>query len=544
MLRSIVHRTPLVKDLFDQTETANLVLKVAPNYLIMADVVVEKNKPFVRHLYHEPLLRQVDPNKPNLELELLQDTLTKLVDTHGLAGRDVSVLLPSSCSVTNTHMVPFDLEKKAEVKEFLITSQEKDFWQEFEPEVQDCKTPIFGVQYLAPGLEQGSSQVLMSWANQDLLAKYIDLALTAHLQPVALIPELQAVLNLLTPMLERLERESCIGLLHLARGRSKLLAVGPEQIVSASLNISELDEELLDEIESVPDISGGVWSELGTRLGSSLKQAVLYLREQEGIPPLRSIYVISEASECEKIIDLLKANFNMGALKRWQPLTKLGVNVSNSPALQAIPNQTAWASLVGGGLQGLQSEQLSIPVDAAPKLQLNLHPQRTQLVRNRRYRKIIKKSNATSLLVCSIFALWLTLDIVPSYLYYASTVSLAKTDLQTLAGKRNELNAVKNKNEHLDAQMAALKQADYENTKSRFVLTLPGLLPNGVELSEMSIDDRKISISGIAINSSGAQTLLNNINSSKLVKSPVLELTRSDAGRVSFLIEGQTGAVN
>jgi Tfp pilus assembly protein PilN len=60
----------------------------------------------------------------------------------------------------------------------------------------------------------------------------------------------------------------------------------------------------------------------------------------------------------------------------------------------------------------------------------------------------------------------------------------------------------------------------------------------------MSIDDNKITLTGIAVNSSGAQAFLSNINASKLVKSPVLEITRSSAGRVSFFIEGQTGSVN
>lgn len=544
MFNSLLGRIPLVRDLVDSHQQGNLVFKVAPNYLIMADVSFDKGRPSVRRLIHAPLSRHVDPNKPNLELELLQDTLVKLVETHGLVGRDVSILLPSSCSVTHTHLVPFDLEKKAEVKEFLVTGQEKEFWQEFEPDVQDCKKPVFGFQYLAPGLDQGTSQVFMSWANQDLLNKYIDLALSARLNPVALIPELQAVLNLLIPMLDRLERESHVGILHLARGRSKLLAVGSEQVISASLNISELDEELLDEVESVADVTGEVWSEVGVRLGSSLKQAVLYLREQEGVPPLRSIYVISEAPKCEKIVDLLKANFNLGALKRWHPLQQLGLDIQNEPALRAISNQTAWASLVGGGLQGLQPEQLSVETSAMPRFQLNLHPQRVQLFKNRRYRAIVKKTNAASIIVACVFSIWLAIDVVPSYIYYSSAVTSAASELKLLNAKRNELANLNSTIQNVSATTSSLKQADQDKTKSRFALTLPSLLPNGVELSEMSIDDNKITLTGIAVNSSGAQAFLSNINASKLVKSPVLEITRSSAGRVSFFIEGQTGSVN
>jgi hypothetical protein len=523
----------------------NLVLKLAPNYWLLAEVYLDKDKPVVKRLIHSPLARQVDPNKPNIDLELLQDSLVKLVDANAFDGRDVSILLPSSCSITHTHTVPFDLAKKADAKEFRISAQEKEFWQEFEPEVQDCKSPVFGAQYLAPGSEEGTSQVFMSWANQDLLNKYIDLALSARLNPVALIPELQAVLNLLIPQLDRLEREGYFGLLHLARGRSKLLAVGPERIVSANLNISDLDEELLDEIESVDDVSGAFWDEVGTRLGGSLKQAVMYLREQEGTPPIRNIYVISEAAKCENILTLIKSNFNLGSLKGWQPLNQLNVDsVAVAPAVKAISNQTVWASMVGAGMQGLKAEKLAISAEDVPRFQLNLHPQRDRLFHNRQYRSVGKKANWASFALVAIFASWIAVDFAPSYFRLNLMVSGSKAELQNLSNKQQELQVLNSVVQGSQSQIQSLKTADIENAKSRFVLTLPSLLPNGVELSEMTVNDSKISISGVAMNSSGAQTFLSNINNARLIKAPLLELTRASEGRVAFLIEGQTGAVN
>jgi hypothetical protein len=51
----------------------NLVLKLAPSYWLLAEVLLDKDKPIVKNLIHSPLARQVDPNKPNIDLELLQD---------------------------------------------------------------------------------------------------------------------------------------------------------------------------------------------------------------------------------------------------------------------------------------------------------------------------------------------------------------------------------------------------------------------------------------------------------------------------------------
>jgi Tfp pilus assembly protein PilN len=528
-----------------RTLDTNLVLKLAPHYWLMAEIAHDKGKPYVKNLLHAPLPRQVDPNRPNIDLEILQDTLVKLVDDNGFDGRDVTVLLPSSCSVVHTHTVPFDLEKKADIKEFLISSGEREFWQEFEPDVQDVKLPVFGAQYLAPGSEEGTSQVFVSWANQDLLNKYIDLALSARMQPVALVPELQAVLNLLIPQLDRLERESYFGLLHLARGRSKLLAVGPERIASANLNISELDEELLDEIESVDDVSNEFWGEVGARVGSSLKQAVMYLREQEGIPPIRNIYVISEASVCVNILSLIKANFNLGSLKGWQPLNQIATNgLATSGAISKVPNQTVWASLIGGGLQGLQPSRLMVPVGESPRFQLNLHPQRDKLCANRRYRALAKKANWASFALVALFSSWAALDIGPDYFRLQRTVQAAQTDLQQLTSKQQELTGLNASIQAEEAKIANLAKADVINAKSKFVMTLPSLLPQGVELSAMNINDAKITLSGVALNTTGPQSFFNNLANSKLVNAPVLEVNGPQNGKISFSIQGFTGMVN
>lgn len=530
---------------FKREIPSNLVLKLAPNHWLLADVAMDRGRPFIKKLIQFPLPRQVDPNKPNLDLEILQDTLIEVVNTHSLEGRDVSFLLPSSSSSTQTYLVPFDLEKKAEIKEFQISLQEKEFWQEFDSEVQDIKQPVFGAQYIARGDEEGSSHVLASWSSQELLNKYIDLALSAQLNPVAMIPEVQGVLNLLLPQLERLEREGFFGLLHIARGRSKLLAVGPERIISAAVNISELDEELLDEIESISDISGEFWEEVGLRVDSALKQAVLYLREQEGIPTLRNIYVISEASKFENMLSLLKANFNLGTLKSWLPLNQVSKNsLETISASSVIPNQTIWASLIGGGLQGLRPEKLNVPSDQVPRYQLNLHPQRKQLFDNRQYRDISTKANWGSFAVVSLFATWFLFSYLPDYLQYNHLISPAQSEIYSLEAKKQELTALNTNLQSTQAQVAILSKADKDASKSKFALTLPSLLPNGVELNGMSVNDSNVVVKGVAINNQGAQTLFNNINQSRLVYAPLLKMERPEQGRISFSIEGQTGVVN
>ena len=530
--------------------SSNLVLKLSPDHWLLADVLVDKDfNPYLKRLVTHPLPRQVDPNRPNLDLELLQESLSSLVEAEGLVGRDISFVLPSSGSVTHSHQVAFDLTDRADLKEFRLGAEDKEFWQEFEPEIQDAKLPVFRYQYLAPGDEPSTSQVYFTWGDQLVLKKYTDMCLNARLYPVALIPETEAILNLLLPKVDRLEREGYFGLLHLARGRSHLLAVGPERIVSAKVNISELDEELLDEIESLTDITGEFWAEVGARMASALRQAVLYLREQEKTPAFRSIYVICEMPKCDNTLELIREHFNLGNLKNWQPLANQPMDLPRVlPAVETIPNQAAWASLIGGGLLGLRDPKLMVGPTEVPRFQLNLHPQQKSLVLNRKLRFIGRRINWASLVVGSVFLGWLFADVGPRYLELERQAESGRPVLAELEQARRAIDGTSASYQAAIAQVALIQKAATEDKRSRLLVVLPSALPAGTELSRLEIDDVKVSMVGHAFEPSGPQQFLNQIIASKILVSPTLEVTQAkDAGEpamLNFRITGTAGVIN
>jgi len=524
---------------------SNLVIKLAPQNWLLAEISTVNDKPRIENLIVQPLPHQVDPNQPNRDLELLQSELSKLIEKSGYIGRDVSILLPSSASVSNTYSLPFDLNKKIDLKEFKLSEQDKDFWQEFDPDVQDCKLPVFSSQYLGVGEESGTSQVLMTWANQELLNRYINLALGARLNPVALLPEIQGVLNVLVPQLDRLEQEGYFGILHIARGRSKIIAVSPERIVTANINIPELDEELLDEIESVDDINSEFWKEVGTRFGGALRQAVLYLREQEGIPAFKNIYVISEATVCVKMIELVKSDFTLGAIRSWQPLIQIDKNpIKTKAALDQLPNQTIWASLVGGGMLGLRAPELKVNLGDIPRYRINLHPQHKLLYTNRQYKKTTHTVNLVSLCVFALLLVGVLAVYLPLSYLYQSSIAQGQASYNSLLAKEQELTVVKGDLGRVKAQASILNKANLDLAKSNFVMQLPGLMPSGIELSNLIIDDSSIVIEGYALSAGQAETFLNHIYKANLVKTPTIKISNPVEGRFAFLIEGQSGEVN
>jgi Tfp pilus assembly protein PilN len=244
-------------------------------------------------------------------------------------------------------------------------------------------------------------------------------------------------------------------------------------------------------------------------------------------------------------LSLIKANFNLGSLKGWQPLNQIATNgLATSGAISKVPNQTVWASLIGGGLQGLQPSRLMVPVGESPRFQLNLHPQRDKLCANRRYRALAKKANWASFALVALFSSWVALDIGPDYFRLQRTVQAAQTDLQQLTSKQQELTGLNAGIQAEEAKIANLAKADVINAKSKFVMTLPSLLPQGVELSAMNINDAKITLSGVALNTTGPQSFFNNLANSKLVNAPVLEVNGPQNGKISFSIQGFTGMVN
>ena len=526
-------------------KTSNLVVKLAPNHWFLAEISTSEAGPRIENLHSYALPKQIDSNNPHHDFDILQLALTDLVVKNGYVGRDVTVLLPSSSCSTNTYTVPFDINDRADLKEFKICEQDKDFWQEFDPDLQDCKAPSFSSQYLATGDETGTSQMFVSWASQELLNKYINLIVQSRLFPVSLMPELQGILNILVPQLEKIEQQTYYGVLHLARGRSKLFAVSHDRIVTANLNIAELDEELVDEIEDVDEISGDFWGEVGSRFGSSLKQAALYLQEQEGVPAFKTIYVISEASRYENMITLLRSHFNLCALRVWQPLNLISKNEAmTSEALAIIPNQSIWASLVGGGMVGLTKPSVRVKIDSIARYQLNLHPNLLTLCANRAYKRFASIFNRCTVGLIAIQVVVFISYFLPNYLNDNNIIKNGQRDYALMQSKVREVESLNQVIGNLSSKQMTLNNANSDQSKSNFVTILPSLLPVGVELSNMAVDDTKIKIEGYSLSPSGVQIFLNNISKSDLIKSPTLRLSTPEGGKIAFLIEGPTGAVN
>jgi hypothetical protein len=123
-------------------------------------------------------------------------------------------------------------------------------------------------------------------------------------------------------------------------------------------------------------------------------------------------------------------------------------------------------------------------------------------------------------------------------------ISRSQLALQSVNQKKGELQNLVSSSQSNQTQLDSLVKADKPNAKTRLVMTLPSLLPNGVELSDMQFDESSISIKGFSTTGSGAQGLLSNINDAQLIRAPLLKILSRADGRINFSIDGSPGMVN
>jgi len=471
----------------------------------------------VHKLIWHPLPKKIDPNKPSIDIEILQTSLFELVQKHGLVGYDVAFSLASTIADLKMLMVPFDLSNKVDQKEFLTNSKDKAFWQEFDAEIIDLKFPIFSYQYTAPAEDEGSSLIYATWADQRAINICIEFLLSAQLYPILIVPETQAIYNHLFGQLERLEKEAFFGILHLASGRSQLMVAGPERLVHAKLNISELDEVLLEDIEEIDGVDGPFWVEVGARLGNALKQAFLYLKEEERIPPIRNIYVVSESSKVANTTLLLSRNFNLSNLKLY-PVSHNIRQMISAIEESKIENQSIFSGILGLGMQEVDQKNnlLKKDSDIQSLIGLNLQPHIKRIVDNRKLAKLTRNIYFVTAIMATLASIWTVIYLLPAYIINQSQLQQYQIVVKTLIKQEQALSETQAKSKKYDQDITVLLNAKKGASKSRLMTLLPKIVPAGVELDSFTVNPESISITGRATSSATAQAFYNAIFDNEL----------------------------
>ena len=156
---------------------------------------------------------------------------------------------------------------------------------------------------------------MVGYAEAAQMRQWSDILLSARLNPVHLELEPVALANYLHASLPVEERGTAQAILNVANDHMELIAFLPQRFHVVKLEVTEFDQVLLAEIEDVQDTVGEFWDEVGGRVGNTLRQAVLFLQEEQDFPEFASIHVVVDALRAQNFITLMNRHFNLAQLR-------------------------------------------------------------------------------------------------------------------------------------------------------------------------------------------------------------------------------------
>ena len=290
-----------------------LVLKVLPNEILLSTTSNPEQFQIKSNIIRWKLPKKIDPNDINNDLEFLSDNLDRMVKAYQLEGHAVTTLIPHSISPLKTIDIPMDLTTASDKKEYHALSKASyEFWKEHDERLVEIKEAEIRAEFLKLNDSDGSSKMLYAAAPSKFIRDYITLILGGNLYPVAFIPEDQSVIKAIEARLTRVERERSFCIFHLSKSNNRIIYVSDGNVQIARVDISDLDETLLDEIPSNPDeLENDFWKEVSLRLSTNLKQAFTFLKEELKISKVDTIFFVSDHPNESAIFKIFNKNFRL-----------------------------------------------------------------------------------------------------------------------------------------------------------------------------------------------------------------------------------------
>ena len=123
----------------------------------------------------------------------------------------------------------------------------------------------------------------------------------------------------------------------------ELIAFLPQRFHVVKLEVTEFDQVLLAEIEDVQDTVGEFWDEVGGRVGNTLRQAVLFLQEEQDFPEFASIHVVVDALRAQNFT-LMNRHFNLAQLRLWDPTNNATMAMNVQGLMAQVSNRSGFTS--------------------------------------------------------------------------------------------------------------------------------------------------------------------------------------------------------
>ena len=484
-------------------------VKLHHNALTVAEVRHKSNVIKIDQLASAALPRKLESTNSGRQQDMIRDTIIGLGEQVGLSTRDAGMIVPGDVvQVDMPYIAPAELESEG---------QDPAFWSELEPDIAKLQDPHIAFDVIVSSEDDDLTRVVVGYAEAAQMRQWSDILLGARLNPVHLELEPVALANYVHASLPPEERSKAQAILNVSHDRMELIAFLPQRFHVVKLEVTEFDHVLLAEIEDVQDTVGEFWDEVGGRVGNTLRQAVLFLQEEQDFPEFSNIHVVVDGLRAKNFLTLMSRHFNLAPLRLLDPTQGVNLAMGVQGLVSQVANRSGFTSALGLGLRRLGT----FGSDGPGLVRFSMLPQGATIRKNRQLGVVSRSLLATWFVIFLMMAAWTGGIVMPAFLSSKAGSGIydaIKTEATASQGRINEINeTVKN----LDAQLQTAETLSRQRGKAVIIESIPDLVPEGIELSEYHLsEDSELRLKGAARSPDVVTLFATELQNSGLVEPP------------------------
>jgi len=443
---------------------------------------------------------------------------------------DASIIIPGQIIQVRQINLPY-----LSPKEIARETKDMGFWTESEPDLEKYTDPVVSCQVLTSSEDDDLTRILLAFGERARIQPWIDIVLAAHFNPVFIESDVFSLANLRFITLPVEDQRQGQIIIQLDRNFCQCVAFTSDRMHRIKLEISEFDLVLLDQAGNTTSLEGEFWEEVAGRVANIIRQAILYLKEEQDFEPPSKVYLVSEYDRSRSILPLLGKKLDLVSLCEWDPCDGVILSPMASSFMEGCANTSRMASLFGASLQrlGIYGEKRDIPFS------LNMLPRYGNLRKNRQISVITKTFSLALGISILLLSLWTMGLVLPRYIQ-SERVS---RDYQSLEFTSNQIKA------QTDKAMADLRQISHDieimralqstTYRTTFLKTLPDLLPERVELATLEMtQDHEVTITGFARVNEAVANFHQELQESGFLDMSTVEFAE-DGRLITFTINGR-----
>jgi Tfp pilus assembly PilM family ATPase/Tfp pilus assembly protein PilN len=451
----------------------------------------------------------------------VQDNFNYLADQISAAAReadidgvDAGISIPHSLFDVRILQLPY-----MEEGELADEAEEPEFWEEFDPELNNLVGRVVRHQILYANEGEDRTDVMIASLPVGELERYRSLMLEANLIPVFVENELFSLVNGIYARMTTDERYRPFFAVHLCPGNNHIVVHFRGRLYMHKINISDFDEALLMELERVDEVEGDFWEEVAIRVSEQVKQAISFLVETYDVQRPDKLFLVSEYREIENFYFLLHERLGTARVVIYDAMDDVDVPNQHQKYVDFFANASIFTTAIGLATQGLNVEGRSHDKMHSRLISMNFLEDAPRIRRNRQLSAVNRILSLAIVAVILFSGTVLGVNTVPAFLQTrAASAQFSAAEASARAESlRRQVN--EKKLTEINQVIGDIRGNSANRGYGVFLSKLPALLPAGAELQKLEIDAKDgVEMAGLALENEDINLLKRNLRTAKLLR--------------------------